>query len=348
MMCLCLGLTGCHRRGQAPSISFTAVPIASDGGPDVLGTFSGRVTNAQPGLQVVLYAKAAEIWWVQPRIRQPYTAIQPDGSWSSAIHLGYEYAAVLVGPEFRANATLTSLPPLGRGVFAVATVKGTASGNPLASASNVKSLHFSGYDWVIRTAKSSRGGILRPYSADNAWVDTQGSLHLKVTRDSDRWVCSEVSMIRSLGYGTYNFEVRDVAHFEPAAILDLFTWSDQNSEEAHHEMNVTIGRRGDPASKNAEYIVEPYYVPSNVSRFNVQAGRMTYSFDWEPDSITFQTWKGHADASRSPRIAEHVFISGIPPAGGEVAHMNLCVFGYGKVTLQHEAEVVIDRFQYLP
>jgi hypothetical protein len=348
MACLCLGLSGCHRRTHLPAISFTVVPVASEGGPDTLGTLSGRVTGAQPGQQIVIYAKASEIWWIQPNIDQPYTSMQPDGSWSSAIHLGDEYAAVLVGPEFQANATLTSLPPLGQNILALIKAKGTSAGNPLPVADKAKSLHFSGYDWIVRTAKNNRGGILRPYSADNAWVDPQGSLHLKVTREASGWACSEVSMVRSLGYGTYNFEVRDVGHFEPALMLDLFTWSDQNADESNHEMNMTVGRRGDPASKNAEYIVQPYYVPSNVSRFNVPAGRLTYSFDWELNSVTFQTWKEHADSPGGQRVAEHVFVSGVPPTGGEVVHINLCVFGYGKVTLQHEAEVVIDRFQYLP
>jgi hypothetical protein len=296
---------------------------------------------------IVLYAKS-DIWWIQPNRRHPYTPIRPDGTWSADIHLGMEYAALLVDPDFQPDANLMELPHLARGISAIISVKGKPSVNPRPPVSEPPYVRFSGYDWTMRTDRSDRGGILRPYSADNVWVDAQGSLHLKVTREANRWVCSELSMVRSLGYGTYNFEVRDVGQFEPALMLDLFTWTNINSEEEHHEMNVTIGRRGEPGSKNAEYIVQPYYVPANVSRFSVPAGRLTYSFDWQPDSITFQTWKGHVDTSDVPRIFDHVFVSGIPPAGGETAHMNFCAFGYGKVTLQHEAEVIVDRFQYLP
>ena len=344
---LCLTLTSCHPRQQQPSITFTQVPVASEGGPDTLGTFSGRVTGSKPGQHIVLYAKS-NTWYVQPNTRQPYTAIQPDGSWSSAIHLGGQYAALLVAPGFQPNPILMALPAVGKDVVVIATVNGSPGGNGWSPPSAPKPIYFSGYDWSARTARSNRGGILRPYSPDNAWVDSSGSMHLKVTRQADRWTCAEVSMVRSLGYGTYNFEVRDVGHFDPAALLNLFTWTDDDPDEAHHEMDFNVGRRGDPASKNAEYDVQPYYVPSNVFRFNVPPGRLTFSMDWEPGSISFQTWKGSVDATQGKRISDHTFVSGVPPAGGETPHMNPCVFGYGKVTLQHEAEVVIDRFQYLP
>jgi hypothetical protein len=44
----------------------------------------------------------------------------------------------------------------------------------------------------------------------------------------------------------------------------------------------------------------------------------------------------------------HVFVSGVPSPGNQYAYINFCIFDYGKVQMQHKAEVVIERFQYLP
>jgi hypothetical protein len=83
-------------------------------------------------------------------------------------------------------------------------------------------------------------------------------------------------------------------------------------------------------------------------RFTAPPGPLTYSFRWEPDSISFETTRGAAREGHAHPIAAHVFTSEIPSPGEESAHIHLCTFTYGKVSQQHEAEVVIEKFQYLP
>jgi len=63
----------------------------------------------------------------------------------------------------------------GNGVVAVATAKG-ATAKPLTP----KLLHFSGYDWTVRSAGSDRGGEPNFYDPENAWVDENGYLHLRM------------------------------------------------------------------------------------------------------------------------------------------------------------------------
>ncbi len=76
-----------------------------------------------------------------------------------------------------------------------------------------------------------RGGTSNIYTPENAWTDSNGALHLRVSKVSDKWTCAEVSLDRSLGYGTYSFMVRDISELEPAAIFSIFTydyaWADQ-------------------------------------------------------------------------------------------------------------------------
>lgn len=110
-------------RAGAPSIEFTGVPLAGPGDPNKLTVISGRVSGAEPGQQIVLYARAQQTWWVQPFANQPFTKIQADSTWRSSTHPGEEYAALLVGPQFRVITTAKFLPT--EGVIAAAVTKGT-------------------------------------------------------------------------------------------------------------------------------------------------------------------------------------------------------------------------------
>ena len=114
------------RAGQAsdgPSIEFTRIPQAEQGGTPRLDTIAGRVIGAQPKQQIVLYARSGS-WWIQPFADQPFTGIQPDSSWSNSTHLGTEYAAILVDPEYRPPSVTYMLPAEGDGVVAVAVTRG--------------------------------------------------------------------------------------------------------------------------------------------------------------------------------------------------------------------------------
>lgn len=279
------------------------------------------------------------MWWVQPFADRPFTDIQPDLQWHNITHLGTEYAAVLVEHGFRPPETTDRLPEKGPGVIAVATARGESS-RPLAS----RTLHFSGYEWEIRGVPSNRGGATNSYDPANAWTDTDGRLHLRIARGLGEWTCAEVTLTRSLGYGSYLFDVRDVSQLEPAAVLGLFTWDDALLDVNHREIDTEISRWGDPAGKNAQYVVQPYYVPANVVRFSAPSGRQTYSFRWEPGRVSFKTVRGPAGET----VAEHAFTSGVPLPGGEAVHMNLYVFASKTSPMQHEAEVVIEKFEYLP
>lgn len=339
---LCL-LTGCTTREAAnkPSIEFSIIPPAAEGGPDRRAPIAGRVTAARTGQQIVLFAKAG-IWWVQPTTDEPFTSIKTDSTWTNTTHLGTEYAALLVEPGYRPPATTDVLPPEGGDVVAVKTVPGEKSVE-----AGPKTLQFSGYEWQVRNVASDRGGRPNTYSNANAWTDENGFLHLRIAQNGGDWTCAEVRLSRSLGYGTYLFVVRDVSQLEPAAVLSMFTWDEADAGQNHREMNIELARWGDPASKNAQYVVQPYYVPANVLRFDVPAGRLTHSLRWEPGQAVFKTVRGAA-SSGSSVIAEHTFTTGVPAPGREAIHLDLYIFGNSKNPLPNDLEVVIEKFEYLP
>jgi len=351
---MCILLSNCHAPKSLPNpvIEFIKVPPASVGGSNRLEPISGRVNGARAGQRIVLFAKS-EQWWVQPTVKQPFTEIQPDSSWRSSIHLGTEYAALLVSPQYSPPATTDSLPNQEGAVIAIATVKGDGINGNGVNTVGSKLLHFSGYDWEVRNVPSERGGTSNEYAIENVWTDANKLLHLRIAKKAGQWSCAEVWLQRSLGYGSYRFVVREISNLEPAAVLGIYTWDDLNTDQNHREMDIEISQWGDPASKNTQYAIQPYYVPVNMFRFPTPAGVTDHSFQWEPGRVAFQSARGknigefHLEAP-AQIIARHVFTSGVPSPGNESVHISFYVYGKARTPMQNEAEVVIEKFEYLP
>lgn len=334
---------GCQNRSEKlePTIAFTTTPEAREGGPEALTKIAGRVQGALPDDRIVLFAKSGQ-WWIQPVTDHPFTPIESDSTWHNSTHFGFEYAALLVRPGYRPPPVMTSLPRTGNLIRAVADVKGTPTTAPLS-----KTIHFSGYDWRVRSASSNRGGGTWLYDPENAWTDDSGALHLRVKMKSGKWNCAEVNLVRSLGYGTYRFTARDTSFLEPAAVLSMFTWDDTDAEQNHREFGVELTRWGDPKNKNAQFVLQPYYVPSNVARFMTASGPVTYTVRWEPGKLSFEAVQG--SGKLNPHfVSEHTFTSGLPTPGNETIHMNLYIFGSSQVPLKNDTEAVIEKFEYLP
>lgn len=323
-----------------PSIVFTEIPPFGPGGADRTERIAGKVTGAAANHQVVLFARSGT-WWVQPMSAKPYTKIEQNQSFSSETHLGTEYAALLVGPGYAAPKTTDKMPEIRGEVFAVATARPEV---PIQlNDTGPKFLQFSGYEWEVVQVPTDSGGVMHPNLPENAWTDRNGFLHLRITRQGDKWACAEVALTRPLGYGSYTFVVREHPKLEPGTVLGLFTWDPLESGQNHREIDIELSQWGDPASKNSQFAVQPYYVPANVFRFNSPAGALTHSFRWKPASLSFETRRTGGAA-----IAEHTFTSGVPTPGGERVHLNLYTFGKSRTEQQNGIEVVIEKFEYLP
>jgi hypothetical protein len=319
------------------------VPPAVQGGREKVDTISGRVTGARSGQKIVIYARSGP-WWVQPWPTEPFIAIQPDSTWKTTTHLGFEYAALLVDPGFRPPPTMDVAPTVGGPVIAVEISKGV--GPPQVAPT--KPLQFGGYDWNVRTIAGDRGGLNNLYDADNAWIDSHGALHLRVKKRDGRWSCAELEMSRSLGYGTYVFVVGDTTHLEPATVLSLNTFDDWGGDQHYREIDIEMSRWGDVADNNAQFGIQPFYVPGNVAPFNVPAGTVTYFMHWESGRASFKAVKGLSMSGRAPIVSEHLFTSGVPSPGQEKLQLLFYVVASDKNPLQHENEVVVEKFEYLP
>jgi len=349
-------LTGCHSAPQnsTPAIAFSRVPGAYQESPYKTDIFErdyktditeGRVTGARPGQRILLYAKTDGRWGICRQSGQPFTNIETDGRWRASVHLGIQYAALLVDPTFVPPEQTESVPIVGNGVVAMVVVNGEGAAPVLPSP---KILNFSGYEWTTSTGPIFHAGSRHFFDPANVWTDERGALHLRIAGSPGNWTAAELRLTRSLGYGTYRFQLRDISHLEPSALLTLIAWDGVGTESNRQELDVELGRWGYLDNTNVKYVIKPYYVPANSVAFRMPPGLYTHSFRWEPGKVTFSTVAGSGNATRYRDVNQHVFTSGVPSPKGESVRIALYVFHQGHIPLRNENEVVIDKFEYLP
>ena len=337
---------GCHsqKNSASPSIEFTHIPPAAQGGKERFDTISGRVRNARPNQQIVIYVHSGQ-WWVQPEPDRPFIPIKADSTWSTETHLGFEYAALLVDPDYHPPPTMDVAPTQGGSIALVTIVKGV--GTPQLAPTGW--LKFSGYDWGVRMIESDKGGMSNLYDAENAWTDASGALHMQIKKKSGRWSCAEIFLNRSLGYGTYSVTVRDTSHLEPAANFSMFTFDEWASDEHFREMDVEVSGPGDAANKNsARYVKQPLYMAGNLFAFAAPSGTLTYVLGWEPGHASFKTFRGRSADGGAQLVSEHEFTSAIPAPGKAVIRLIFYAVASEKNPLQKPSEVVVEKFEYLP
>jgi hypothetical protein len=344
---LLLTLTACHKTAQPPvesTISFTQVPQRDLGDLNQEDVIEGTVSRSRPDQNMVVYSRTGGLWWLQPRLSSPFTPILPGGVWRNEVHLATDYAALLVDSAYRPAAVLADLPKVGRGVDTVAVSAGQQRSSSFF-------VNFSGYQWRVRKVPSNRGGTRNPYDPNNVYVDQSGALHLQVVQRNGQWTCSEVNVTRSLGYGTYVFTVEDTSSLDPAAFFTIFTWDHSSTQGNHGEFDINISRRNSPRNENenAQFAVQPAFLPLNMSRFKAPGGKLRHTIVWEEGRVTMITEDVSGRENRL--ISKHVFTDEVPRPVDESVRMALYAYSDPNrklPTIQQNAEVVVDHFEFLP
>lgn len=209
-------------------------------------------------------------------------------------------------------------------------------------------IKFSGYDWVVRTSEDGKKGPGPNYfsdSEDNVWVDEQGRLHLKIVKKDGKWLCSGVTLRRSMGYNKYVFYVGSrVDNLDINVVGGLFTY--MNDEE---EIDIEFSKWSQINNQDSQFAVQPSHNPGNKTRFNLNLDSefSTHFFDWKQHRIEFASYRGHTlNPDISDVISEWTY-SGkdIPPDSDEQLKINLWLFRGKPPTDGKEAEMIIDKVE---
>lgn len=208
---------------------------------------------------------------------------------------------------------------------------------------SISQITWSGFTWKVKSGLGGPGPNNWNASSSNIWVDGQGNLHLKIIKMGNKWYCSEISLLQSLGYGEYTFEVStNVENLDKNIILGLFTY-----ETDSKEIDIEFSKWGNSANVDGWYTIQPPpYNTLNQKSFalNLSGDYSTHKFKWNASEIYFQSYHGH---SQDNLIKQWSYKgANNPPAGNEKLHLNFWLFQGNAPSNGQEAEVVIKSFKF--
>ena len=215
-------------------------------------------------------------------------------------------------------------------------------------------INFAGGLWLVKDSPfptpASPGPNFWDNSADSVFVDAQGKLHMKIRQIGGVWHSSQVSLLEPLAFGDYRFQVEGNPDLlDPNVNLGLFMFTN-NTEE----IDIELSRWGNPADPNAgQFAVQPYFVsPDNLDRFSLAGvGNLsTYRFNWQPDSIFFEAYKGGGVAPQTNNDILHQYLytgQNVPPlAPFAQIYINLYLVNGNAPINGQETEIVISDFAF--
>jgi len=228
------------------------------------------------------------------------------------------------------------------------------SGSVNANARAATTVQFSGYTWNIRsTGSSTEGPGPNIFNGSNAWVDSNGWLHLKISKNTttNKWNCAEVYTTQNFGYGTYQWQVEGaIGSLDKNIVLGLFNYS---GNDGFDEMDIEFARWGNNNWPNLNYTVFPA-TSSNKSDWNytkdftLTGGTYTtHRFKRSSNSVVFKSLNGfyNDDTNLFASATCSSPTSSISTLGMPV-HMNLWLFDGHAPSDAKEVEIIIHSFTF--
>lgn len=215
-------------------------------------------------------------------------------------------------------------------------------------------ISFSGYNWIVKDTDQPTGPMNNYWSNQNVWVDGEGKLHLKITKEPNgRWTCAEVHSTTDFGYGTYVWQLESrVDQLDKNIVLGLFDYRGWQYDH-YDEIDIEFARWGNDAWHNFNYTVYPAH-PSTQSRvsytneLSLNGSFSTYRFTRNSEKVYFTSFHGHTE---NPSNA---FFEWETPNGFDVpqvampVHMNLWLFDALPPSDEQEIIIVIKSFEFRP
>lgn len=307
----------------------------------------GQVYGVDPSRYKVVLWALTNLYYVQPFTFAPFTAILPDGSWGAETHPWNQIVALIVDPLVYSPPPATiAHPSLAPGVLAW-----TEYPSP-----GPATIQFSGRTWGIKvTGRASPDQRFDPgpnyWSNDPSVVSVAADrLHLRIRNIGGQWVCGEVYLLDSLGFGKYTVKVNSrldqLDRNTVAAPLFVYT---STAEELDNEYSGPGGLI--PAPQNAQYAAQPYTTPGNINRYvHPSVDQFTTQIEWRADRVVFRSWKGWANVPGAGDVIKEWTYTGpnIPVRGPERVHINLWLLSGAAPASGLGDELVIEGFTFEP
>ncbi|MBN3006204.1 glycoside hydrolase family 16 protein [Chromobacterium alkanivorans] len=231
-----------------------------------------------------------------------------------------------------------------------------AAGLTLSAAVQAKTLNFSGYAWEVRNQSQSGPGP-NDWDENNAWVDAQGRLHLKIAHRGGKWSSAEVYLPQRLGFGRYQFKLIGRPDlFDDNIVLGLFNYPTPDvGPDATNEIDIEFARWGNRQNPMGNYTVYPAMPGPKPTSYafepNLNGDYSTHRFNWDASRVLYQSLHGHQDGDLY-EMARWNFAPADPtrlvPQQPLPPHINLWLFQGRPPKDGKEVEIVIKEFSFIP
>jgi len=221
-------------------------------------------------------------------------------------------------------------------------------------------LSWKGYTWVVKSTDGDerKGPGCNYWITKNATVDAKGHLHLNITNQNGKWYCAEIFTQKSLGFGTYEFWVKDqIDQLDQNVVFGLFNY---RGPDGTNEIDIEFSQFGDPKRLPGNYSVYPAI---NLERKSFQTYQFPlkldsstctiHRFHWQSSSVSFESFKQHKEDNFTlinrwtftPTNSDQLI-----PQTPMSSHLNLWLFRGNPPTDKQiqEVEVVIQEFKFVP
>jgi len=332
--------------GAAPTIQLTSLSS--------FGTYPGFVAGVAHGVNPSDYRIASfvfltgEGWYSKPYCAPTTVGLGSDGSFSTVFTTG--------GVDQLATKIALLLVPATLNVPCFMSTAGIPQDISQQSVAQLvvnrpnpaeREILFAGQPWGVKasTVRVGPGACIFSDSADSVAVDTQGSLHLRITNTAGNWSCAEIYSRAAVGFGVYRWTIAAMPNLDPSSVFGSFTWADAQSEP--RELDFEAGfNTGD--GTNAQFVVQPYSQAGNLQRIALPvSGPITIKMIWMPAQVSFQAFAGPDEGGAV--VAEWNYTGIAPPADQpyENFRFNLWLNG-GPPSSGNTQEIVVNNFQYQP
>lgn len=228
----------------------------------------------------------------------------------------------------------------------------TVSSTSAIDNATATTIQFSGYTWNVKNGAHIGPGP-NHWSRNNIWVDADGFLHLRITKDTatGKWYCAEVSTQQTFGFGKWQFWVEGrIDKMDKNVVLGLFNYS---GNDGFDEMDIEWARWGNKNYPNCNYTVWPakkgFKNYSYVKEVALTGKNTTQRFTRTDSSVFFQSLKGFTNTDEN-LLASATCTA--PPksisALAMPAYINLWLMNGLAPANGKEVEIIIHKFSYTP
>lgn len=223
-----------------------------------------------------------------------------------------------------------------------------------ATPAAAKTLTFAGHTWTVRP-NSVGGPRNNTWCEDNAFVDSSGYLHLKLTNTGGAWCSAQVESTDRMGYGTYQWQLNSrVDLLDKNVVFGLFQYPTADvGPDGTNEIDIEFTKWGNSLSNGLNYTVYPAQAGLTETTQNfpisLNGDYTTHRYIWQSQSVHFQSTNGHYDTSPYP-IADWTFAPFNPQQriGSQPMPVYMNLWITAPPSNNQPVEVVISNFTFTP